>query len=240
MRYLLIFSLLFISSVRAQAEDNNRPEGTRVSLSVTAETELANDEVAVQFQVQAEGRKSAPLRQQVNRISEHIKQRLESESNVKLTTTSRRLEPVWEYHPTTRKRERTGWRMLQTGTITGTNLDAVADWMDDIERAGAELSGLQFRVSSSTLNNAQDQLQLQAIRKLRRKAQNIAKALDAKSFRIIRLQTNANRPAYPMRTGMAMMAVKREATPALSPGESKVTVTVSGEIEVPFMDFPTK
>jgi len=136
MRYFLILSLLFISPVWAQAE-SNQPGGTRVSLSAMAETELANDEVAVQFRVQAEGRQSAQLWQQVNRVSARIKQRLENESDVKLTTTSRRLEPVWEYHPTTRKRERTGWRMVQTGMITSTKLDAVPNWLDGIEQAGA-------------------------------------------------------------------------------------------------------
>jgi len=203
MRYLLILSLLFISPIWAQAE-GNQLKGARVSLSAIAETELANDEVAVQFRVQAEGKQPAPLRQQVNRISARIKQRLENESDVKLTTTSRRLEPVWEYHATTRKRERTGWRMVQTGTITSTKLDAVPNWLDDIEQAGA-----------------------------------IAKGLDAKSFRVIRLQTNTNRPVYPVR-GLAMMASKAEAAPALSSGESKVSVTVSGEIEVPFKDFPSR
>jgi len=89
------------------------------------------------------------------------------------------------------------------------------------------------------MNDAQDALQLQAIRKFRRKARAIAKGLDAKSFRVIRLQTNANRPVYPVR-GMAMMASKAEAAPALSSGESKVSVTVSGEIEVPLRDFPAK
>lgn len=238
MRYLLILSLLFISPAWAQVEDN-QAKGTRVSLSAMAETELANDEVAVQFRVQAEGRQSAPLRQQVNRVSARIKQRLENESGVKLTTTSRRLEPVWEYHQTTRKRERAGWRMVQTGMITSTKLDAVPNWLDDIEQAGAQLSGLQFRVSSPTMNDAQDALQLQAIRKFRHKAGDIAKGLDAKSFRVIDLQTNANRPVYPVR-GMAMMASKAEAAPALSSGESKVSVTVSGEIELPFRDFPVK
>jgi len=238
MRYLLMLSLLFILPVWTQAE-GNQPKGMRISLSAMAETDLANDEVAVQFRVQAEGRRSAPLRQQVNRISARIKQRLENESNVKLTTTSRRLEPVWEYHAATRKRERTGWRMVQTGTITSTKLDAVPNWLDDIEQAGAQLSGLQFRVSSPTMNDAQDALQLQAIRKFRHKAGDIAKGLDTKSFRVIRLQTNASRPIYPVR-GMAMMASKADAAPALSSGESKVSVTVSGEIEVPFRDFPVR
>jgi len=238
MRYLLILALLFISPVWAQAE-SNQPKGTRVSLSAMADTELANDEVAVQFRVQAEGRQSAPLRQQVNRISARIKQRLENESDVKLTTTSRRLKPVWEYHPTTRKRERTGWRMVQTGMITSTKLDAVPNWLDDIERSGAQLSGLQFRVSTPTMNDAQDALQLQAIRKFRAKAAAFARGLDAKNFRVIRLQTSANHPVYPVR-GMAMMEAKASAAPALSSGESRMSVTVSGEIEVPFRDFPAK
>ncbi len=89
------------------------------------------------------------------------------------------------------------------------------------------------------MNDAQDALQLQAIRKFRHKAGAIAKGLDAKNFRVIRLQTNANRPVYQVR-GMAMMAAKAAAPPALSSGESKVSVSVSGKIEVPFRDFQVR
>lgn len=215
------------------------PKGTRISLSAVAETALPNDEVAVHFRVQAEGNKPAPLREEVNAISEKIKRRLEKESDVKLTTTSRRLEPLWEYNKLARKRERIGWRMLQTGLITSTRLDAVPDWLDDIERTGAQLSGLQFRISSPTLHDAQDALRLQAIRSFRSQARGIARGLDAKSYRIIRLQTSGQQPVYPMRrdkAGVAMMESK--SAPALSAGESRLSVTVSGEIEVPFRDFP--
>jgi len=239
MSYLAPLFLLLLSPVWASAA-GNQPQGTHVSLSAAAATELANGEVNVQFRVQAEGKKSSLLRQQVNRISANIRQQLQTRSDVKLTTTSRRLEPLWAYPPATRKRQRIGWRMLQTGTITSTKLEAVSGWLDIIERAGAELTGLQFRVSAATLRSVQNQLQLQAIRKFRRKAGDIAKGLNAKTFRILRLRTNASQPSYPVRSGMAMMAAKAEAAPALSVGETRVSVTVSGEIELPFRDFPVR
>ncbi|MFQ5582209.1 MAG: SIMPL domain-containing protein [Mariprofundaceae bacterium] len=236
---ILLLTLLLIMVVPALAAEV--PKGTRVSLSAVAEAELSNDEVAIHFRVQAEGKNPAPLRKQVNEISEKIKQRLENESDVKLTTTSRRLEPLWEYNKLASKRERVGWRMLQTGLITSTRLDNVPDWLDDIEKTGAKLSGLQFRISGPTLHDAQDALRLQAIRSFRSQAKGIVKGLDAKSFRITRLQTSGQQPVYPVRgdmIGVAMMESK--AAPALSAGESKVSVTVSGEIEVPFKDFPAK
>jgi len=226
-----------VMSMPAFAAD--MPKGTRISLSAVAETALPNDEVVVHFRVQAEGNKPAPLREQVNAISEKIKQRLEKENDVKLTTTSRRLEPLWEYNKLARKRERVGWRMLQTGLITSTRLDAVPEWLDDIEKTGAQLSGLQFRISSPTLHDARDALRLQAIRSFRSQARGIARGLDAKSFRIIRLQTSGQQPVYPVRRDMAAVAMKESRSePALSAGESRLSVTVSGEIEVPFRDFP--
>ncbi|MDQ7011203.1 MAG: SIMPL domain-containing protein [Mariprofundaceae bacterium] len=215
------------------------PKGTRISLSAVAETALPNDEVVVHFRVQAEGNKPAPLREEVNAISEKIKQRLEKESEVKLTTTSRRLEPLWEYNKLARKRERIGWRMLQTGRIASTRPESVSDWLEDIEKAGARLSGLQFRISAATLHDAQDALRLQAIRSFRSQARGVARGLDAKSFRIIRLQTSGQQPVYPVRRDMAGVAMmESKSAPALSAGESKLSVTVSGEIEVPFKDFP--
>jgi len=241
MRYLfLLFSLCWMSPILAQAGDA-LPTGTRINLNATAETQLANDEVVISFRVEKDGKDAGAVRQYVNRVSGAIQKRLQQEPGVKLKTLSRSMQPVWQY-PKNRQRIRTGWRMTQTGQVVSSQLDAVPKWLDGIESAGANLSGLQFRISSKASKKAQDQLRLQAIASFRQKARLIAKGLSANSFRIIQLNSSSQAPRPVMYRGeMAMMAKSADAAPpSLSAGEGKISVSVSGTIQVPFTDFPVK
>ncbi|ATX80591.1 putative conserved protein YggE, contains kinase-interacting SIMPL domain [Mariprofundus aestuarium] len=239
MRYLLMLSLLLFTPALAQAE-SDQPAGTRINISASAETEIPNDEMVITFRVEKEGKHANEIRQHVNRVSAAIQKRMKSERGVKMKTTDRTMQPVW-HHPKNMTRIRTAWRMTQTEQITSSNLDAVPEWLDAIEAEGANLANLQFRVSRNSSLETQALLRLQAIKAFRAKAATIARGVDARSFRIIRLNSSSHTPQPVMyRAEMAMMAKAAEASapPALSAGEGLVRVTVNGEIEVPFTDFP--
>jgi len=214
--------------------------GTRVNLSATASMQLPNDEVVINFRVEKEGSNVELLRQAVNKITYAIQARLKQEAGLKLKTISRNMQPIWQQKPN-QARQRTGWRMLQTGQVISQNLDAVPSWLDAIESAGAHLSNLQFRVSAKQSLLKQDQLRLQAIAIFKNKAAVIAQGLAAKSFRVIRLNTSSQTPrAMVYRSEMAMMArSSASGTASLVAGEGKLSVTVSGEIETAFIDFPS-
>ncbi len=217
-------------------------QGTIVSLSARAGMDMTNDEVAVDFRVEAKGSDINKLRKQVDYISAAISKRIKREKGVKIITTGRRLDPVWE-NRFGYKHERTGWYMVQSGRITSTELDAVSAWLEDIEQLGAHLQGLQFRVSDKLLRATQERLRLQAIERFKAKASAIARSLDTTAFHIIRLQTDSHRPVYPMQQdrtfAMAESSVKASA-PALESGESRLAVTIHGEIEVEKRLFAVK
>jgi len=236
----LLLPLLCLVPGLLQAGDA-LPTGTRINLGATAETQLANDEVVISFRVEKDGKDAGAVRQYVNQVSSAVQKRLKQEPGVKLKTISRSMQPVWQY-PKNRQRVRTGWRMTQTGQVVSNKLDAVPNWLDAIESAGANLSGLQFLISSTASKRAQNQLRLQAISLFRQKAGVIAKGLSAGTFRIIQLNTSSRTPRPVMyRAEMAMMAKSADAAPpSLSAGEGKISVSVSGSIQVPFTDFPVK
>ena len=220
--------------------DGRHTAGTRVSLSATVQRELPNDELLVNFRVEKEGVDAAEVRRYVNRVSRAVQQRLQREKGLVVKTISRNLQPVWKY-PKNSQRIRSGWRMTQTGQIRTTHLERVSDWLDAIETAGAHLSGLNFRISEQASKNAMNALRIEAIAAFRARAKVIAHGLDATAFRVIRLNTNstAPRPVF-YRNEMAMMAKSTADAPMLSAGEGKLKVTISGEIELPFTDFPVR
>ncbi len=210
--------------------------GTVVSLSAVATTEVANDEVVVRFRVEDRGKDLDALRQRVNQMSNAIQQSLAKEKGVKLETSSRSVNPVWK--PNQYNRVQDGWVVVQTGVITSKNLEGVPHWLHTIEKAGANLQSLSFRVSDALRRSTQEALHLQAIKQFRLKAETVSKALDAKSFYIRHLNTGNSYSPQPMYRGeVPMMSKSMDTTPALSSGDSRMTVSVHGDIEVEKQQF---
>ncbi len=237
---ILLFPLLLLAASAAYAGD--APEGTRVNLSAQSEQLLANDEVVAEFRIEASGKMPQKLQSHVNRISQAISARMQRERGVKLTTTGRRMDPVWRYESSSRKRVRDGWHLVQSLRITSSNLDAVPNWLDEVENAGAHMQSLAFRVSHESASKAQETLRMQAIDSFRQRATATARALGATSFQILHLNTDIRMPV-PMRRSMAVMAMaeaKSAPAPALEAGESRISVSVSGEILLPRQDYPVK
>jgi len=241
MRILYVIPLVLCSfMVQAFAEPSDvKLKGTVVSLSAAATIEVANDEVMIRFRVEERGKKLDALRQRVNQMSGDIKKSLAKEKGVKLKTSSRSVNPIWK--PNQYNRARDGWVVVQTGVITSKNLDDVPRWLNIIEKAGANLQSLSFRISDGLRRSTQEVLRIQAIEQFRMKAETVSKALDAKSFYIRHLNTGNSYSPQPMYRGeMAMMTKSRDAVPALSSGDSRITVSVNGDIEVERHQFKVK
>jgi len=223
----LLMSLLFSATpLWAEAET-----GTIVTLSAEANVEVPNDEVVINFRVEERGKKLDDLRQRVNQMSALIKKSLAKEKDVKLQTSSRRIDPIWQNGAYQQKRE--GWLVVQSGSITSKNLDEVARWLDMIEHAGAKLQGLSFRVSDAVRRETQEDLRIQAIHQFQTKANTVVNALGATYFQILHLNTGSSSPVYRNeRTYMVKSMAVGDSIPALSSGESRISVSVSGDIEM--------
>jgi len=227
----LVVSIAFLFSAAplwAEAE-----KGTIVSLSAEATVEVANDEVVINFRVEERGKKLDALRQRVNQMSAAIKKSLAKVKGVRLKTSSRRVDPIWQKGSYQVKRE--GWLVVQSGTITSKKLDDVPRWLDTIERVGAKLQSLSFRISDSVRRETQEDLRILAIHQFQAKANTVVNALGAAYFQILHLNTGSSTPSHPMlrqERAYTTKAMAADSAPALSSGESRISVSVSGDIEV--------
>jgi len=216
--------------------EESRPSGTRIQLSVTVEQSISNDEVIAHYRIEEIGTSAKKLRLKVNQITARLEKRLKSEQ-VKHKTTGRSLRPHREKGVFNYKK----WSLNQSGQILSSDLDNLANWLADIEAMGVKLNQLSFRVSSEKMRQAHNELRLEALRKFRDQAEVLSRGITASSFRIIRIQTSGNsRRHFARQPMMAEMAMAKNTAPVMASGESKTTLTVSGEIEVQFTDFPVK
>lgn len=212
-----------------------QPQGTLVSLSAETSEEVANDELVVYYRIAERGPNAKRLQQKVNGIAAAIEARLGKEK-VKHKTTGRRLSPVSSDGVFTTRE----WEMVQSGEIRTGDLDAVSEWLGDIEASGAKLNRLQFQVSEAVRKKIEERLRLAAIADFRTKAATITKGLAGKSFKIIQLNTSSSAPVVPYMRDSYSLKAEVSSAPRMSSGESKVQVSVSGSIEVPFTSFPAR
>lgn len=239
MRYLMMCLICLVGAGPALGGEA-QPAGARLTLSATAAAEYPNDEVVVSFRVEKEGRDVGRILADVNRISAAIEHRLHDESALKYRTTGRNMQPLWQY-PKDGQRIRSGWQVSQDGQIVSTHLEAVSSWLEAIEAEGAMLSSLQFRVGADAMKHIQEQLRLDALASFRAQAAIMARGMGAESFRVIRLNASSQLPpALAPRNEVVLMrrAVADAMPPSLSAGESRISVAVDGEIEIPFHEFP--
>jgi len=237
MKHLLLLCFLFTTA--AWADDATTDKGTRISLSASASIEIANDEAVVLYHIEASGSDTNKLRSKVNDISNTIQARLKQEHGLKLTTLGRRMEVLSHYGKSSGRQIRDGWKLVQSEQIVTQRLDVIPDWMNNIEASGALLDGLNYRIATATLENAQQELRLQAIQQFRRQAASLSKAMDASTFHVLEMQTSQNSPVFPMRAEMAMMrsVAADVSAPALNAGEGKISVSVSGTVLLPDKNY---
>ncbi|OIO71594.1 MAG: hypothetical protein AUJ58_00050 [Zetaproteobacteria bacterium CG1_02_55_237] len=201
---------------------------------------MDNDEVVVNFRIEAEGKQAEGLQKQVNDISHKVNALQDKHAGLKQQTTGRSLQAVSHYDKSLGRQVRDGWRLVQNEQVISHELAGVEQLVDDIEKAGSHLDQLSFRASDSASEKAVEILRMQAVQKFRNQAATMAKALEAPSFRILRLSSDSRTPPMPLMQRSMMAMSPAEAAPSFNIGESELSVTVSGDILLPEKSFSVK
>ena len=244
MKYLIVLSLMFITllPITPARADNaaSQNKGTTVRVSATVSTQLANDQAVLDYRIEASGPNARALQRQVNTIANRAQKALAAFAGLKQQTTGRNLQAMNHYDKPLGRQVRDGWRLLQNEQIIGSDVQAVVNWVEKIEKAGAYMQRLSFTVSEQRSRAATDSLRMQAIRTFRTKAAAMADALGATSFRIVSLHSDERQPPAPMVKRGVMALSAAESAPSMNSGESRLSVTVSGEILLPEKIFIVK
>jgi len=229
-KYLIVMSLLFVTPACATEPAET---GTVVSLSATETLTVENDQLLVSYRIEAQGPDAAKLQKQVNDTNRRVQALLAQHPEIKLQTTGRNLQDLTHYDKAKMRQVRDGWRLVQNEQAITHLLASVPEWVDGIERAGAHLKGLSFRVSEKKTEATLEKLRMQAVQTFRMRAASMSKALDAPSFRILKLRTDSRMPPSPVMQRSLMAMSPAESTPSFNAGESRLSVTVSGDILLP-------
>lgn len=220
MRHLSVL-LGFCFAATAQA-------GALVDLSADANRPAANDMVRASVYSEANGSNPAELAKRINADMTEALKVIRSKAGISVKSGHQSTYPVYGQ---TRKID--GWRMRSELIIESRDLGAVSELLGNLQQMRLAVGDVSQMPAPETRRQAEDDATREAIRAFQSRAAVVAEQL-GKTWRIkqLNIQQGGSAPMPMMRAarGVAMLA---EAAPApLEAGESLITTTVSGQIEL--------
>lgn len=219
----LTFLFIGLAAVAADAP----PTGTLIDFQAQSELTAPNDLGRASAYFEASGPNAGDLARKVNKVIAEALVTAKAQTEIKVKSGGSHTYPVYG------KGNRTieGWRMRSDLVLESRDSAALSELLGKLQNTLA-VGNLNFSPAPETRRKFEDEATLDAIVRFQEKAGRYANAFK-KTYRVrnLTIQGNAFSP-QPMYRGMALMASSDAAPMPVEAGESTVTVTVSGQIEL--------
>lgn len=226
-RYLIL-ACLGLALPALAAEPGKEPRGTLVDFNVEARQTAANDQGSALAFMEAEATSPSELAQKVNGAIAQALAVTKEFSTVQTRSGNTWTSPIYGKNGHTIE----GWRMRSELQLESRDIPALATLLGKLQGT-LGVNQINLHPARETRAKAEDAATTAAIHAFRDKARKIAGQL-GKDYRIVQLNVGSNN-GIPGPAAYAMKSVTMRAEMAPMPlegGESLVTVSVSGQIEV--------
>lgn len=215
----LLASLLLAPAVRA---------GTSIDLMAEASLPAANDLIRAVVYAEASGSDAADVARRVNQeIAEGLRL-AKSKPGITVKTGNQQTYPIYA-----KDRRIDSWRMHAEFLLESRDVAMLSELLGRLQQMKLALGNLSQSPSDATRREVEESATRDAIKAFERRAGIVASTL-GKAYKIKSLsiqQAGSMPPPMPMRAARAMLMA--DAAPApIEAGESTLTVTVSGQIEL--------
>lgn len=217
-RILLLLSSL-VSAALSQA-------ATTIDLSAEAGRPAANDMVLATVYAEANGANPAELARRVNQeIAEALKV-IKGHPAISVKSGQQNSVPIYS-----QARKIEAWRMHAELILESRDIAAVSELLARLQQMKLAVSQVHQQPSPATRKQVEDESTRDAIRAFQNRADVVASVF-GKPYRIkqLSIQQNGSMAPMPMLRG-GRMAMAADAAP-IEAGESLISTTVSGQIEL--------
>ena len=230
MRLHILFAVFFtIFTAAFEVAAEVRPQRYNViELAASAQRDIANDLMSAQLFVETSDPNPAQLANALNRALAESVRIAKEYPMVKVRTGNNQTFPLYG-----RNNQSQGWRGRAELRIETRDFAAGAALVGKLQ-ASLQLGGIQFGVAPETRQKVENELITEAIAAFRARADIARAALGGKSYKTQRIAINAGASGPPPRQFMraAAMADSAMAAPPVEAGESVITVSANGAVEV--------
>lgn len=223
----LIAALFTLTALSTAAASDNTPLLRTVDLSAEASQPATNDLGIAQLYAEQSGPDAAAVARQVNRSIATALETSRNYADIKVQSAGTSTWPI--YAKAGGKIE--AWRMRSEIRLESRNSAALSELVGKLQTALA-VSQITLQPAPETRRKAADEATVDALRGFEQRATLIATTL-GKRYRIHHLNVSESGYRPPIYAKMRAAPMMAEAAPApIEGGESEVSVTVSGSIEL--------
>ncbi|MDH3830874.1 MAG: SIMPL domain-containing protein [Gammaproteobacteria bacterium] len=225
MKYLIVLAGLLTGINAAFADDELRYNQVRLQSQQTEA--VSNDTMHVSMNTYAEMQDPAKLAAKINNDMEWALQQAKQVQGVKINTGSYQTWPI------TRKEVTTGWRGQQDLVLESADTEILSRLVGQLQ-GRLQIKSMNFTVSDEKRAAVENRLIDVALDAFKQRAGIIGDNLKADGFRIVEINVNTSTQRPPMlrQARMASMSMEASDAVAVEGGESDVSVTVNGTIEL--------
>jgi len=228
-RSICILPVLFLLLAGGNALSHSESETLfdQYTLQASAEGEVANDLMVVHLQVQHEDRDTGALAERVNSDMAWALEQLEAFIGIDSKTQNYSTYPKYEHNRIV------GWRSSQTLLIQGTDFEVLKEALQKLQ-SKLQIQQMFFQPLDETRKTVEDALIRTALDNFKRRAEIVQNNMNSQSYRVIQININTGGRQMPrMRMDAdSTMARSMESAPAVEGGQSKISVNVSGQIQL--------
>ena len=197
-----------------------------VTLSAQAEREVPNDLLTAVLAVDQEGADPAQLADGVNRAMQRALAIAQGYRGVRARSGNYQSYPVHDKGRIVR------WRVRQELRLESSDFAATGELIGKLQ-ASLVVTGMHLSVSADARRQAENALMAEALAAFDDRARVARDAMKAKGYRVKELQiSGGDQPRPMMAMGARAMASESVAAPALEPGTTRITMTVTGTIQL--------
>jgi predicted secreted protein len=205
------------------------PRYNTIELQADAQREVANDTLNASLFVELNDANPAALANAINKAANEALRVGRDYRSVRVRSGSNQTYPLY-----TKAKLLQGWRGRAEIRLESKDFEAASGLIGKLQ-AGMQLGSLSFSVSPEARRQAENELIVEAIGAFKARAEIVRGALAGRGYKVQRLNVNSGHSAPSPRFAMARVLAAGApdvAAPDLEGGESLVTVTVGGAIEI--------
>ena len=225
---LVLAAALLTASSLSQAQTADTPRN-RVDFQSEVSQVMPNDLMRATLSIELSDRNPGQLARALTQAMNEGLAKGRGFSTVKLASGNQQSWPIYND-----KQKLESWRGRAELTLESKDFKAAGELLSQLQDQ-LQLQGLNFVVSEETRLAAEKKLTTDAIAAFREKADAVRLAWGAKSYSLVQMNlgSSGGGGGYP-RPPMAMMMKMADAAPGaeMAGGESRVSVNVSGSIEL--------
>ena len=226
-RNLQLFTV-FIMTVFNTAVLAGNDAYNRISFSVAAEDDIANNLLVATLSAREQGENLRQLSDDVNKTMQWALSESNRVDSVKTQTLNYATSPRYE------KGRQTGWQVSQSLKLSSTDSDSLTKLMGKLQQR-LQLNSLSYQVTNDQREALQEKLTSEVLKKFSAKAERIVADMNSSGYRIVSLNIgyqNAQPPRPMLAMARNLEMADSVSAPGIQAGTQTVTVQVSAVIEL--------